>query len=65
MLVHTMQAVGCEGDCAGCGKPHQRGQAMTAIPYADGSPAGWFCPDCTACWRRREPMPSAAKEGGP
>jgi len=59
----AMTAHGVEGECPGCGKSHRRGDLMTAIPYRDGEPAGWFCPECVARWRAGQPMAAeAAKE---
>jgi len=33
-------------ECDGCDRDLVGGDRMTCLPYADGSPAGWFCDDC-------------------
>ena len=47
----TMQALGSEPPCDGCGQPHQRGSQMSAVASDEGEPLGWFCETCLAKWR--------------
>jgi len=61
----SMTSLGVEpGGCASCGRDWKRGDRMTAIPYKDGSPAGWFCDGCRDCWEHGKPFPEGPEAGG-
>jgi len=53
-LVLTMGAPPFGAECAHCGRAFKNREPMTAIPFADGEPSGWYCSECADCWRRQD-----------
>jgi len=61
-IVCTMQALGPEPPCDGCGHEWLRAETMHAIVHSDGTPAGWFCLQCVV---DHTPKRDLSPEGGP
>lgn len=60
----TMQATGNEPQT--CNRPFVRGEAMMAIEYDDGEPAGWHTKECVEYWKKNDVAlcADAGQEGG-
>lgn len=38
--------------CSGCDRDFKRGETMSAVEYANGEKAGWFCTPCIQNWNQ-------------
>ena len=46
-----LTAMGIE-KCNGCERTFNRGEQMSGVEASDGSPMGWFCPECIDDWTK-------------